>query len=127
MKTASLSLQIEPLESRIAPATILAGKHGTAGTTNYDTAVSPNVSPLFHLAGVAPGAGADEVNTTAVGGNADTYYIKLKVGDDLQIFDGKFSSEITVKSGVVVAFFVDANHDKNVDPGEISGVSLGNG
>jgi hypothetical protein len=130
MKSAKAPSQIEPLESRIAPATLIlvGAAHGTPGQTDFDTTTAPVAgAPIFHLTGTSGSAFADGVDTTAVGGNADTYYIKLTAGDDLQQYNAGFNSLITVTKGTVVAFFVDANENHVVDPGELTGLSLGNG
>ncbi len=139
MKSASFPGQIEPLEARIAPATILIGARGTAGTTNYDTAVGDPKIPVFFNTLNAAGS----VDTTAIAANLtdpdtlanpnplfdDTYYIKLKAGDSLvQIIPGAGQSTLLdVSKGTVVAFFVDANSNKQVDSGELSGISTGAG
>ncbi len=117
---------IEPLEARIAPATILVGSLGTTGTTDYNTvAVDPKVPVFFHT------NGAGNVDTAAVGGDANTYYIKLKAGDVIEQFgNGGFTPLITVTKGSVVAFFVDSTTTgilNQVDPGELSGISMGSG
>ena len=117
---------IEPLEARIAPATILVGSLGTGGTTDYSTvAADPKMPVFFHTNG--PGS----VDTTAVGGDANTYYIKLKSGDQIQQFgNGGFTPLITITKGSVVAFFVDSTTTgvlNQVDPGELSGISMGSG
>lgn len=129
MKSAKFPGQIEPLESRIAPATLLVGHLDEPGTTDYDGAnAGAAVEPLFFHTNVGGGS----VDTTAVGGaDPNTYYIKLKSGDQIQQFgQGGFTPLITVTKGTLVAFFVDSTTTgvlNQVDPGELSGISLGNG
>lgn len=128
MKSAHSPGQIEPLESRIAPATLLVGSLNSAGTTDYDGAnAGAPTEPLFFHTNVGGGS----VDTTAVGGDANTYYIKLKAGDEIQQFgNGGFTPLLTVTKGTLVAFFVDSTTTgvlNQVDPGELTGISLGNG
>ncbi len=133
---------IEPLESRIAPASIVinAGQLGNPdGNAEY---VDATASEQFFVKTSAPalqtGTGAHNINNTAVSnivGYGDplvpqplaTYFVVLSKGDQLNVFDSGsgYTSLIKVTSGNVVAFFVDKNSNNNVDVDELTGLSLG--
>ena len=97
---------IEALEARIAPATFFVGSPTTFGfnDTNYDEApfVNTEADPADPISGKVGGG---------VVGVADTFYLKLSAGDKVVLFTGSGFDEanpfITVKSGTVVAFFID--------------------
>src|SRR4030095_16502094 len=117
---------IEPLESRIAPALIFVGN-----TTQDDTEYT---DPQF--VNTQAGATANDPISLVLGSNPDLYYLKLTSGDQVAIFGGSgggagYTNYITGPSGTglkgnVVAVFLDANHDHEVQSGELMGLSLGN-
>ena len=121
---------IEALEARIAPATFFVGSPTTFGfnDTNYDEAPFVNTE-----------TGGDAISAKVGGGAvgvADTFYLRLSAGDKVVLFTGSGFDEanpfITVKSGTVIAFFID---DPTAGPGfanevqatELVGLSLGKG
>jgi hypothetical protein len=117
---------IEPLESRIAPALIFVGDPAGDDTEYTD--------PQF--VNTATGVASNDPISLVLGGNADVYYLKLTPGDQVAIFGGEaggtgYTNYITGPSqtglkGTVIAVFLDANHDTEVEPGELMGLSLGN-
>jgi hypothetical protein len=123
---------LEPLESRIAPARVIQVGAPTALGNDVDYTDSDPSQKLF----VNTELGTDQIST-AVGGGvtgvADTFYIKLTAGDVLQIFNSSssFNDFLTVKSGTMVAFFVDRpsvnfpNGDNEVQANELTGISMG--
>ena len=123
MKAIFTSPTVEPLESRIAPAQFFVGASGAAETTldtEYDEAPFVNT-----------GTGIDPISL-AVGGNANTHYLKLNAGDELfQFFQGGgYQKVITVTKGSLVAFFVDKTTEQGgitneVESGELKGIALG--
>ena len=93
MKSLVTPGSIEPLEAHIAPAQIFVGAIGAADTSKDTEYIEANPfdpkAPLFQLTG--------DATTAAVGGNADTYYIKLEAGDQLlQFTTGGYQPLITV-------------------------------
>src|SRR5581483_8766937 len=103
---------IEPLEARIAPATIFVG-NPSGGDTKYTD---------------APFAATDSnANTLAVlGPSSNTYFVKLLAGDKIELFNpgSGYKDFISIKTGTAVAFFVD-DGDTKVQGNELSGLSLG--
>ncbi|MEA3210008.1 MAG: hypothetical protein QOE70_3065 [Chthoniobacter sp.] len=113
---------IEPLESRIAPATIFAGNPNADDTEYADTPFLSSTDPNDQIAKV-------------IGPDPDVYFIRLLPGDILEKYDNGYTPFITGPNGTplkgnVVAFFVDKAHGaapKNgeMDPDELTGLALG--
>jgi len=116
MKFRAPSFSIEPLENRIAPATILVG-NASASPHNVGYADSPFATVASNSSFAA-----------AVGDTTDGFYLTLHAGDKIDLFNsGKgYTPFITVTKGTVVAFFVDKNSNGQVDASELTGLSLGN-
>ena len=138
---------IEPLETRIAPATV---SHvylvGAVGENDHEYKEPPGApgteadinfaTPFFDTeAGVA-----DPISAVVGTGNAgpDTFYVKLSKGDSMLIhtavgyvpfITGPGGTDASGKpvpvSGNLVAFFVDKNGDNEVQPNELTGLALG--
>lgn len=110
---------IEVLEARIAPATIFTT--GVPNNLGNDTDFNTSGGPFVNT-----GTGTDQISM-AVGGDADTYYLKMSTGDVLKIFNTTNGAQeyLTVRSGNIVAFFVDKDGDKEVEEGELVSMSLG--
>jgi hypothetical protein len=111
---------IEPLEARIAPATVFrTGVPNVLGGNDID--YNSDNTPFINT-----GSGMDQISK-AVGGDADTYYLRMSAGDVLQIFNttNGLQNYLTVNSGNIVAFFIDKNSDKEVNEGELVSLSLG--
>ena len=136
MKAPSSFPTVEPLESRIAPAQIFVGASGTPGPespkdTEYnETNPFDPRAPLFVK--TDPASNPTDAISLAVGGNANTYYIKLHAGDELfQFFIGSgYQSVIKVTKGTLIAFFVDKTTAEGgitneVESGELKGIALG--
>lgn len=136
---------IEPLEGRIAPATIQIGAVG-AGENRNDTEYvdepyqpDPNEPPqnrdpeFAQLDFVSTRAGviANDPISVAVHNSADnspnTYYVRLKGGDAIARFteSGNYEDLVNVRSGNVIAFFTDLDGDNEFDADEFTGLSLG--
>lgn len=98
------SPSIEPLEARIAPATIRVGFSGVG-----DSDIEYSEVPF-----ITAGAG---------------YSLLLKAGDKVQLFNigSGYKDFIVVNEGQSRIFFVDKDFDNEVDANEITGVSLGKG
>jgi hypothetical protein len=112
---------IEPLESRIAPAVILAGNPN--GTT--DTEYTEANGPFKNIA-----TGTDLISTSVRGSgpvDANAYHLVLTAGDSLKIFNtsGGFEDYLVVTSGNVVAYFVDVGVIGEVEKGELVSISMG--
>ena len=113
-------LLLESLESRIAPAVILAGPT-TYGGQQYTT---PSGTP-FHTASSVP----VQDGTLSNFSDALNFYIPLKSGDTLKIYNQgtSFANFITVSGGAAEAFFTDSNGDGIPQSNELSGLSLSAG
>jgi hypothetical protein len=117
---------IEPLESRIAPALIFVGDPAQDDTEYTDS----------QFVKTSTGVTNNDPISLVLGGDPDVYYLKLTPGDQVAIFGGAgggtgYTNYITGPSqtglkGTVIAVFFDANHDTEVQPGELMGLSLGN-
>lgn len=127
----SAAASVEPLESRIAPARLfeLGVPNGGLGINDVDYTDSDSTQQFF----VNTELGTDQISQ-AVGGGAigvaDSFYLVLHAGDKVTIYnpDGGIDltdEYLTVKSGTVVAFFVDKNLDNEVQEDELAGLSLG--
>src|SRR6266478_4363910 len=112
------STSIEPLEARIAPATLFVGVIGDTADTEYSD------SPFVNM------ATSTDAISNAVGHAAATYYVKIRVGAAFQRISafgqsGGFEEFLTVTSGKVIAFFQDTNGDNEVQRNELISLSLG--
>lgn len=127
---------IEPLESRIAPARVIlvGGPNGQFNDVNYEEPEPGNADQEAIFVNTE-----DAINEgdTGIAGKVgpglpgvdDTYYVRLSKGDVVQMYDtsSNFQDYLTVKSGNIIAFFVDANGNNEVDRGELTGISMGKG
>ena len=116
---------VEPLESRIAPAggiTILVG-HADPDTNDTNYSQAPFHST--HVGGPNYDAG-DSLGANFVAG-ANTFYLKLGVGDTVKLFSDTsgYQTLVHMNSGNAVLFFVDKNHNNEVDANELTGISFG--
>jgi hypothetical protein len=117
---------IEPLEARIAPATFVTGIPNTLGNDiDYTDRTGPNQAQEDAVF-INTGSSNDQISA-AVGGGADTFYMRLSAGDKLQIFNttNGVQDYLTMRSGQAIAFFVDKNGDNEVNEGELVSLSLG--
>jgi len=133
---ASLSASVEPLETRIAPATLFqTGLNGSlAGEIDYTDAQGGAEDAFF----VNTEADANDPISALVGpgavGVADTFYAKLAPDSILKLFNNTgfqplISGDVlgsTGTTGTIIAFFVDKNLDNEVQLNELTGLSLGN-
>lgn len=119
------SFIVEPLECRIAPASIIyAGGPGQGSVLRPDQEYSTVGTP-FHHTTVPDGI-------SSVVGGTNTYYLILNAGDTLKVFNNSsgYQDLISVSSGSVVAFFYDnagGSPDGVVQASELSGLSLSKG
>lgn len=103
---------LEPLEPRIAPATLVVG----AGGDNYDDA------PFVSTASVE----ADPAIADLFESSEDHYYLFLGKGDKVLFDDGGGEAFwFSVNNGVGYFFFHDANGDGIVQQDELTGISVG--
>src|SRR4051812_29986985 len=104
---------IEPLEARIAPATLFVGSDPQA--TQYSEA------PFVNM------ATSTDAISNAVGHAANTYYVKIGVGeafDRINVVDSQGNNEfLTVTSGKVIAFFQDSGDINSVQRNELISLS----
>jgi hypothetical protein len=116
MRSLPVFSSLEPLEARIAPATIYVGGSLDKYTNAPFYSTDPAKAGLNY-------DGGDPFGANFVGGD-HTYYIKLVAGD--VVVDSTYQDQvIKVQSGTVIAFFTDTNDDKMYDSGELTGISLG--
>ncbi len=129
MKRSSHASFIEPLESRIAPARILIT--GVPDGLNDPNNPDINYDNAAFFVDTEQGVAQGDQISTAVGPGApltaDTFYLKLSAGDTLKVYNSTNGPEeyLTVKTGNVVAFFIDGNLNNEVDSGELVSLSLG--
>lgn len=140
-KSAPIFNLIEPLEARIAPATIRIGAIGTqenATDTEYrevadllDPNRGPRPSPFNALSFVDTSVATDQISLAvdplrAADGN-NTFYLRLTAGDEVDQYSSasNYKPLIVVKRGNVVAYFTDLNNNNEYDAGELTGLSLG--
>lgn len=135
---------IEPLEARIAPATIHIGATGNAenfSDTEYHEQVNPDIEGqdvprpeglnLIDFVDTTHATDPLSLSLAATGGN--TFFLRLKAGDKVFRFSNSDGYKdptgpfINVKAGNVVALFTDLNHNNDFDEGELTGISLGKG
>lgn len=132
---------LEPLEDRIAPATINAGPETSGGQQTGGVGFDHNgldakgnvvASPFFST---DPDALFNPSTNLSISDlfndSSDHYYITLKKGDTLKVYNPApgvgYESFVQVTSGEIIAFFHDVNADGNVDKNELTGLSLGAG
>jgi hypothetical protein len=108
---------VEVLESRIAPAVILAGPTAQGGQ-DYDDAGTP-----FQA---ATGLDALTAGDPSLNFDASHFYIDLKSGDTLRVYNSgsAFSDFITVTGGRAYAVFFDKNGDFTPTVDELTGLVL---
>ncbi|MDB6171617.1 MAG: hypothetical protein JWL59_928 [Chthoniobacteraceae bacterium] len=133
MKRIFSSGLIEPLEARIAPATIRIGATGifenTTDTEYHETGGSrtDDFNKLnFTDTSASPGDLISQAVDSPLSNN--TFYLRLKAGDTVQrLTEGNnYNTDlIVVKGGNVIAFFTDLNGNNDFDDGELTGLSLG--
>ncbi len=129
---------VEPLESRIAPATIRIGAIGifeSIADTEYKEVIDPidpnqgpRPEPFNHLAFTDTSTSNDLISTAVDSGLSDnTFYLRLQAGDlvERMTTSSNYKTFIKVKSGRVIAFFTDSNGNNEFDDGELTGLSLG--
>src|SRR5688572_8590777 len=105
---------LEPLESRIAPATIFIG-NPNVNDTEYADAPFVNTETSADTIATQVGGGVLAVN--------DTFLLKLAQGDRVVLFaTGGSTDFITLDKGSAVAFFVDHNKDGEVQATELTGL-----
>ncbi len=130
-----LAASLEPLEARIAPAQIFIG--APDGVPGIDTIkdleyreglTSTQPPPDYPDRFVDTSLLADPISQAVHGaGVNNTFFLRLTKGDQVFGFTQATSYQeiINVKSGNVIAFFVDYNGNNNYDQGELTGLSLG--
>ena len=136
---------IEPLEARIAPATIrigatngILGQNENRTDTEYVERIDPldpdrgERPPLFaFLDFVDTSSATDQISLavdplrTADGNN--TFFLRLKAGDQVDQFSAAsgYKPLIVVRRGNIIAYFTDLNNNNEYDAGELTGLSLG--
>jgi hypothetical protein len=124
---------IEPLESRIAPASIvLTGPPGQPLLYSDKSAVNPKTGqPYLQFINAADPTlkGANLAIADTVGRSPDVFFIKVSTGEDVKIYTPSvgYQDLVNVAQGNVVAFFTDpgANASDPVYATQITGVALG--
>ncbi len=140
-KRVPLCSLIEPLEARIAPATIRIGAVGVQENITdteyrefvdpFDPNRGPRPDPFNSISFVNTSTALDPISLavdplrTADGNN--TYYLRLKAGDQVDQFSdsGNYKPFIAVRRGNVIAYFTDLNGNNEFDSNELTGLSLG--
>ena len=142
-KRNTLPAIVEPLEARIAPATIHIGAVGAGLENTSDTEyreapdpfdlehTGPRPSPFNLISFVDTSTATDAISLavdplrTADGNN--TFFLRLNAGDRVEHFSSSNSYKplIIVKGGRAVAFFTDLNGNNEYDDNELTGISLG--
>jgi hypothetical protein len=133
---ASLSASVEPLETRIAPATLFqSGLNGTfPGEIDYTDADGGGEDAFYVNTEADPNDPISALVGPGVAGVADTFYAKLSNDSVLKIFNNTgfqplISGDVLGNAGTtgtIIAFFVDKNLDNEVQLNELTGLSLGN-
>ncbi len=132
---------IEPLEARIAPATLFVGDHNfnnnldteyvefnkQAGQSLFFVNTSlPSADPRVNPEGDLFAKNTDAISQVVDGPGVGTYYLRLNAGDVVFRFtDNGYKELVRVKSGSAIGFFTDYNHNLDYDDGEFTGLSLG--
>ncbi|MES2570044.1 MAG: hypothetical protein V4710_08310 [Verrucomicrobiota bacterium] len=138
MKRTFSSGLIEPLEARIAPATIYIGAISADGQsqpenakdTEYreDVTAGPRPEEFGRISFVDTSSSTDLISQAVDSALSDnTFYLRLKTGDTVERYTDRsgYQTYIQVKSGNVIAFFTDLNNNNEFDDGELTGLSLG--
>jgi len=109
-----ISPLVEPLEARIAPATILVGFSGV-GDTDTEYAESP-------FSAIAGG-----IYEGALGASPNTFSLQLTKGDVVKLYNPStgYQDLVKVSGGNAVVFFVDKDTNGEVGATEITGIALG--
>jgi hypothetical protein len=121
---------IEPLESRIAPASL------TLTAVNFSSTASnaKTHQSLEFIQASNPGTNpANVAIAETVGNNSDVFFIKVSAGEDVRFPTSVgFSDIINVSQGTVVAFFTDSSptaltntHEFLDNPPTMTGLALG--
>ncbi len=138
------SIVVEPLEARIAPATISIGAQGGQEgfrDTEYRETGGPRPVGYNLLNFTDTSTSADFIslavddapvgspNNGVFGSTEDTYFLRLSAGDVVERISlaNQYKPFITVKTGHAIAFFTDKNHNNEFDNDELTGLSLGAG
>src|SRR4051812_35938715 len=123
-----LPSMIEALEARIAPATLFIGKPGVSNEPR-DAEYSDAPSAASKLGFIKMQGASDAISTAVGNADADTYYLLLKTGDSVDLFNSTqpIQGYIQVKSGAVIAFFHDTNQNNEYDRGELTGFAISDG
>jgi hypothetical protein len=129
---------IEPLEARIAPATIRIGAQGVFENitdTEYHEAIDINVpgqdlprpEEFGLLSFTDTNTSLDPLSLSLNAHAGNTFVLRLKKGDVVERFSetGNYKTFINVTAGNVVAFFTDLNLNNEFDDGELTGIALG--
>jgi len=119
---------IEALEARIAPATLFIGKPGVSNDP-HDAEYSDTPSAASKLGFIKMQGAVDPISTAVGNTDANTYYLLLKGGDSVDLFNSTqpIQGFIQVKSGAVIAFFHDVNGNNEFDRGELTGFAISDG
>lgn len=136
MKSLFSSGFVEPLESRIAPATIVyqAGDAGSRlGEIDYTDPDSAAEDAVFVDTEDDPSDPISAVVGPGVVGVKDTFYVKLTTNTLLKVFNNTgfqplISGDVAGNAGIggtLIAFFVDKNLDNEVQLNELTGIALG--
>jgi len=122
--------RIEPLESRIAPASL------TVTAFDYNNVVNAKTNQLipgFFLNAASTSLGAQNLAIAkTVGQASNVYFTTLTPGENLQVYTTQTGAEslVNVSQGTVVVFFTDLNLTNSptdqVVANQLSGVALGN-
>src|SRR5687767_6454367 len=118
-----LSLPIEPLEARIAPATVFIGDSRETMPPGFDTTVDTEyregtVTEAQVILFTDTSASSDPISVAVESPlTSNTFFLRLSAGDKVQAFTnaGSYEDLITVNKGNAVAFFVDYNLNNNYD------------
>jgi len=132
---------IEPLEGRIAPATIQIGATGGRENRNDTEYIEqpylppgggpPELrDPEFALLNfVDTSTGTDQISMavdSSAPNSPNTYYLRLNAGDKIDRFtdSNNYENLVDVRSGTAIVFFTDLDGDNEFDANELTGVSL---
>ena len=132
---------IEPLEARIAPATIRIGAVGVQENITdteyrefvdpFDPNRGPRPDPFNSISFVDTSVATDQISLAVdplrgADGN-NTFFLRLKAGDEVDQFSdaSNYKPLIVVRRGNVIAYFTDLNFNNEYDAGELTGLSLG--
>src|SRR5687767_8604332 len=127
-----LSLPIEPLEARIAPATVFIGDSRETMPPGFDTTVDTEyregtVTEAQVILFTDTSASSDPISVAVESPlTSNTFFLRWSAGGQVRAVTNGVGYEelITVKRGNVIAFCVVYNLNNNYDCVEFSGVSL---